>query len=415
MRERRKKAGGHAASGLPPLSAEGAAALQDQLARVAAALASDQDLQAILDLVTTQPQDLLWDLHLMAALGTLPHPVIPALLAALFGSSRDKGRRKALKRALHLLKTRGVPVPPELLPREEVSLVRPQGGAAPVAYVSPIFGRGERYVILEGPKEALAGNFLVARISDREGFRECHLLSLKSRQRQEFWDHFRQQGLGEWATVPPAYGVRLLAEAYEHNPQAESGSSRYVSLKERIYLHWGRPEEGPDLDILLPDLNPGDRSRFLEQSRRLMLDPLFQSWLPEMQELTIWLNKLQEVQDSPLVLTEPQRQLRVEGVVDEAVAALYPPETRQYWSKRLLAMAYYLDLKGRGDEARAAQAAGEDLTAAERGPLSGENPFLHSLVWHALKLAWELGKKGQDAAASPGLVTPAPESLLIRR
>ena len=55
----------------------------------------------------------------MAALGNISHPAIPPLLAALFGEAPDKVRRKALKKALHLLKTRGVPVPGDLLPREE--------------------------------------------------------------------------------------------------------------------------------------------------------------------------------------------------------------------------------------------------------------------------------------------------------
>ena len=44
----------------------------------------------------------------MAALGALSHPAIPPLLAALFGQARDKVRRKALKKTLHRLKTRGV-------------------------------------------------------------------------------------------------------------------------------------------------------------------------------------------------------------------------------------------------------------------------------------------------------------------
>ena len=46
----------------------------------------------------------------MDALGDLSHPAIPPLLAALFGEARDKVRRKALKKTLHRLKTRGVPL-----------------------------------------------------------------------------------------------------------------------------------------------------------------------------------------------------------------------------------------------------------------------------------------------------------------
>ena len=91
----------------------------------------------------------------MAALGALSHPAIPPLLAALFGEARDKVRRKALKKTLHRLKTRGVAFADDLLPREEASFGAPRPGAAKV-FVSPIFGDGESYVILEGPRRSWA-------------------------------------------------------------------------------------------------------------------------------------------------------------------------------------------------------------------------------------------------------------------
>ena len=241
MTGRRKKAAGPEAYGLPPLAPKAAAALKEQVAQVAAALTSGQDLETLKELVAPQPQDPAWDLHLLAALGNLAHPNLPPLLAAWFGHSQDKTRQKALKRTLHLLRTRGVPVPPELFPRQEARPLKPAPGPPPLAYVFPVFGNGERYLVLEAPKEILGGNLLVARLSDEKGFRECHLLSLNKQQRQEFWDHFRNQGLKEWAAAPPAYAVRQLDKAYDLEPNA-SGASRYGSLKESIFAHWGRPE-----------------------------------------------------------------------------------------------------------------------------------------------------------------------------
>ncbi len=414
MTGRRKRVAGPEAQGLPPLAPEAAAALKAQVAQVAAALNSGQDLETLKKLVAPQPQDPAWDLHLLAALGNLAHPNLPPLLAALFGAVQDKTRRKALKKTLHLLKTRGVPVPAELLPRQEPRPLKPAPGPAPLAYAFPFFGNGERYLVLEGSKEILGGNLLVARLSDEKGFRECHLLSLNRRQRQEFWDHFRNEGLEEWATAPAAYVVRQLDEAYDLDPGGP-GASRYGSLKERIYAHWGRPEAAPDPEHLLPNLSPTDGSRFLDQSRRLALDHLFLSWLPSMEEITPWLDKIKEVQDSPLVLSEQQQQVRLDGVVEEATAALYPPETRKYWRRRLWHLAYFLDLKGRPEDGRAAQAAAEALAESEKGPLTGENPFLKALVQHSLMLAWEFQKKGQEPQAAPGLLAPASESLIIRR
>jgi hypothetical protein len=412
---RQRKGTGALASALPPLPAEAAAALQDLTARAAAGLEEGQDPESLRLMLGATTGDLDWDLHLIAALGGLAHPGVPELLAALFGVNPDKPRRKALKRALHLLKTRGVPVPEDLLPREGAVSLRTPGRGPALAYISQVLGNGGRYVILEGPKEVLGGNFLVSLVSDQEGIQECHLLSIKSRQRQEFWDHFREQGLAEWATPPPAYAVRLLEETNDLKPDAE-GASRYRSLKPRIFQEWGRPEEAPELEALLPPLNPGEQSRLRDQSRELARHPLFLSWLPGPEELAPWLNKLREVQQSPLVLSDQQRQARMGDVVDEAVLALYPPETRERWRHRLLDMTYFLDLRGQGPEGRLAQAAAQDLARGSRGPLAGENPFLQALVWEALKMALEFLEQTQkEAASSSPLLAPFADPLLIRR
>jgi len=400
------------ASGLPPLAADAAAALQDLAAQLAAALKEGQDLETLKEMTAGKIGDQSFDLHLIKALSSLTHPAVPGLLVGLFGAGADKPRRKALKRTLHLLQTRGVPVAADLLPREEAAPLKAPGRGQ--AYISQVLGNGERYVILEGPKEALGGNFLVTRLSDQEGIQECHVLSLKSRQRQEFWDHFRQQGLTEWATPPAAYAVRLLEEADGLQPGAEGGS-RYRSLKPRIWQEWGRPEDAPDLAALLPPLDTPEQSRLLDQAKNLVEHPLFHSWMPGLDELAPWLNKIREIQESPLVLSEPQRQARVDDVVAEAVRALYPPESRDLWRGRLLAMAYFLDLRGQEPEARLAQAAAQDLAAPTRGPLAGENPFLQGLVWQSLRLAWEFLEKTQKEASSSPLLAPPTDSLLIRR
>jgi hypothetical protein len=398
--------------GLPPLAPEAAARLRAQVAQVAAALAAGQELDAIRELATPAPQDPVWDQHLMAELARLAHPALPPLLAAWFGSAQDKVRRKALKKSLHILQTRGVAVPGDLLPREEPGIGAARSGLFK-AQVSALFGLGLGYVVLEGPTAILGGNLLASRISDQEGFLECHLLHLKPRQVTEFWDNFRQQGLAEWCAPPPAFAVGLLEEAYARNPQAE-GASRYGALRDKICKHWGAPDQVPPLAEVLPPVDPAEVSRLLVQSRELAQQPLFQAWIPGPEEIQPWLEKLQEVRGSRLVLTEQQKQVRADAVLDEATRALYPPATRPDWRRRLLFMAYFLELTSRREEARLAQAAAADLASPERGALAGENPFLKGLVQRSLQLAWSL-KKSQETPAPSGLVTPPTESLIVPR
>ncbi|RJR42613.1 MAG: hypothetical protein C4567_07070 [Deltaproteobacteria bacterium] len=411
---RKKKGTGAEAAAPPQLSADAAAALQDLTARLAAALEEGRDQEGLKEMAAGTTGDLAWDLSLMAALGRLAYPGTPGLLAALFGTEADKVRRKALKRALHLLKTKGVPVPEDLLPRGEAVPQRAPGRGQALAHISQILGNGDRYVILEGPKEVLGGNFLVSLVNDAEGIKECHLLSVRPREQKEFWDHFITQGMVELAAAPPAYAVRLLEEAEALKPDAE-GVNRYRSLRPKIWQEWGRPEDAADLETLLPPLPPGEQSRLADQSRELALHPLFLTWLPGPEEITGWLERLREVQESPLVLTDQQRQARVNDLVDEAVRGLYPSETRDLWRRRLLDTAYFLDLKGHGPEARMAQAAALDLAPGARGPLAGESPFLKALVWETLTLTLkQLEEEKKEEQSSLLLGSPTAPGLIRR-
>ena len=268
MKDRHKKtrrAGAH----LPPLAPEDAHALQERLARLQEALTARTDPETLQNTISPRPDDLAWDLHLIQGLGKIPHAGIPGLLAALFGPSPDKERFKAIKKALHALKTRGITVPTELFSREEAGGPGAPGAEALQAQVSSIFGKGERYVILEGPREILGGSLLVARLNDQHGIRECHLLTLKRKQREEFWQQFHNQGLDAWAEVPPLYVLRLLEEALALTPDGEPSRDAYLPLRETLWRHLGRPEDAPALEEVLPPLTPGERGGYLELSRKL--------------------------------------------------------------------------------------------------------------------------------------------------
>ena len=94
------------------------------------------------------------------------------------------------------------------------------------------------------------------------------------------------------------------------------------------------------------------------------------------------------------MLSDQQKLVRIDRVMDEVTRALYPLETRADWGRRLLTMAYYLNLEGRAEDSRAARAAAADLADPDRSALAGENPFLKGLVQYAMRLAWEVQQPG---------------------
>lgn len=407
MKDRKKKTRRETA-GLTPLNPELAAALEEQVARLKAALAAEENLENLREAVVPCPDDLLWDLHLLRELAQIPHKAIPPLLAALFAQSADKVRRKALKRALHTLKTKGVPVPPDLLPREEAVQVTPASTLAPAftAYLSPIYRDGERYVILEGPREILKGNFLVARVSDQTGLRECHVLLLSRKQRHKIWEEFRADGLKDWVECPPAYALRLLEEALALTPDGEPTREEYLPLREPLWRHLGRPEKAPTLESLLPPLDPGKSGLTPEEARRLAADPLFLPWRPTVSEIEPWFDKLEEIHHSPLILADHQKRQREADLLEAATRSCFPPGTRPRWARRLLEMAYFLHINGRPEETQLLMLAAQDLLAGEPSPLKGENLFLLELTRQSLWLLMDFREKKTEAETSSILAPP---------
>jgi hypothetical protein len=406
MKDRQRKTR-RAAAAPPPLAPDRAAALEKQLARLREALAAGAEPEQLRDLVTLEPADLDWDLHLLRELAKIPHAAIPTLLAALFGQSPDKERRKALKRALHVLKTRGLPVPDDLLPREGLTSPTSPEASAVSAHMSPVQGHGEYYVILEGPREILgSGTILVSRVSDTDGLRLCLPLSMNKKRREDFWREFPSEGNNGVVPVPPAYALSLLEEALALTPDGEPQRDEYLPLRENLWRHLGRPDEAPTLDDLLPPLDPAERHRALEDSRTLARDELLLSWLPDLEEIKPWLEKLEALKDSPLVLTESQQAMRQDSGIDEATAALFPSADRPRWGRRLLKMAYFFHLKEQTEKVRAAQAAAAVLMSADPSPLAGENPFLRELVIYALLMAEEYLKQEKPQAEPSSLIIP---------
>ncbi len=394
---------------LPPLSPEAAARLAALTEEVRRGLEVGLPVEELLARVGAPEPDPGWPEHLIAALAELRHPGVPPLLAALFGGEADPRIRKALKKALHRLKTRGIPVPADLPPAPDAA-PRPAPAPEVAARVTPIFGPGERFLVLEGSRAVLGGTVVVARLSDTAGIVEFHNLAANRAQRQELRDSLAQQGLSEWAEAPPAYAVRLLEEAYALNPEA-AAAAEYAAIRDRLWRRLGRPEEAPDPETAMPAVSDRELAPALDEARELARHPWFHSWLPEPSRLAPWLAKLMEAETSPLILAEHQKQARREAILEEAVRELFPPTSRELLRRRLLHQAYYCHLRQLGREARALKAAAQDLALPQKSPLLGESPFLLALVHAALRRARE-----SQAPPSPGLVAPpAGSPLLVRK
>jgi hypothetical protein len=384
-------------AGLSPAPREALAPLLTQVYQAVLQGAAPEQLLELLAANPLPGPDV--ELALLEALARLAHPSIPALLAALVGRAPDKARWKALKKALHHLKAQGVEVPPDLFQPEASPVVRPLlSGASIKAYLGRTEGNGSRLVILHLPRQGQSYNLFLALCNDAEGLTDAYAVFLSNKDTKTYLDSTRQDIPGELVEAPPAYAFKILEDSYQANPDPSSEAvAAYVRARSTLQGRLGQVP-APDRHTLLPPLD--QRDQYLEQASNLAMEEDFLSWHFNPEELAPWLEKIHQIENSPLVLSSDQKVARIERTVAEAVKELFPPERRRLLSRRLLEMAYYLDRTGRPHLARQAQAAGEDLER-ERSLLERENPFLLGLLMFPLRGMYDQEKEPK---------TPPPEA-----
>ncbi|MDD3581298.1 MAG: hypothetical protein PHW74_09785 [Desulfobacca sp.] len=396
------------------LDADSQAALAELLGKVKQALAAGQGSEAILEILASQPPgQLAWDLALIDHLARIAHPALPEVLPRHFGPGLDKLRHKALKKAFHVWKSRQVPVPVLMPPKDTTSIRLPDTGPSE-GYLSIIEGSGSRMVVLYLAKSGLDFNVVHALINDQQGLKDFFTLSLSKKRRKELLAEYSQQEVGKLVSVPPAYAMKLIEAAYSHNADRDlEGPTIYRRVREQLLARIDLTT-APELEDLLPSIEDSELDSYLVKSRDLVLDEAFQSWMPSSEDLAIWLQKVHEVYDSPLVLSEDQTKNRVDAVIDQAVGELFPLDQRPLLSRRLLEMAYFLDCSGKPEIARQAQAAGIDLVR-RRVALQGESPFLLGLVLHPMSAIVNYLNELREAAAQAEVVTPPSEPLITTK
>ncbi|MBM4287807.1 MAG: hypothetical protein FJ135_06615 [Deltaproteobacteria bacterium] len=379
--------------------------LSPLLQQVQQALSSGRDEGEIVDILAAQPvPEPKGELLLLEALVRLAHPLLPEIVHTHFSRPEDRNRQKALKKAYHYLKAQGVAIPAHLTAPTEEAVVRPLPGETAVkGYMSRIEGNGSRMVILQISRLGQPFNLFMALVNDVEGIKDAYDLLLGLKEVKKYLEETRENMPGELVEFPAPFLFQMIEDAYQLNPDPSSkGVAAFLRVRGILKNRFGQ-EKASDILELLPVLE--DRETYLEQSKELVLEEDFFSWQCHPHALRPWLEKLQGINDSPLVLSKEQKIARIAQTVEDACHQTFTPEKRKLFSRRLLEMAYYLDQTERPHLARMAQAAGEDLLRL-RSSLEPENPFLFGLLMVPLRIMYALAEEEMEE-------TPETEKRII--
>ena len=138
-----------------------------------------------------------------------------------------------------------------------------------------------------------------------------------------------------------------------------------------------------------------------ETSEKLLEEPEFRTWFVEKDLLEPYLERLQETEQSRIVLNPMQKEERFRSIVREAVEGIFlGAETRAVFEGRFEDAALHLHVSGQEEKAKEVFGVALAIRCGDLGSLGV--PLLEGLVMRSLGL--HKAQEKQEAAEEPSLI-----------
>ena len=317
------------------------------------------------------------DEEIVEHLSAIPHPVTARMLRRMIDISEGKRLRKMIKRSLYRFKTQEISI--EEIPNHQgKSILRPLQTEPPRGYGSPIDSVGQRFLLLVLPHAGRGMTVMESVVSDIRGLIDFLGEEMTRKGYRNFFEEIQRKNSFPLSEMEASYVGFLFTKAYQLTlERKETPPPHYLQLKseiEGVKKEFDRPLIYAMLETeeILGD------DRILEKAGELLKTDVFSQWAIEEEEIRPYANAILEAGESKLVLSQIQKQARVQEIYQKALSDLFSEERRLLYKGRLEEMAYLLLCLGRQGEAKMALSVALDLEK----PLNPirPNPFLFQLI-----------------------------------
>ncbi|MFQ5743324.1 MAG: hypothetical protein ACE5HV_07020 [Acidobacteriota bacterium] len=343
------------------------------------------------------------DLQLLGWLGRQATREAAERLQQYIAAAPDRERLKHAKRALHQLKSRGIAVE-QAVSEEGQSSFSLDLDTDPLhqarAYITSVDGRGSRLVWILWPSARAGSRLLQAVVSDVEGFQEAELVSVTRKGFRAYLERFSSRPTLLVARVEVTLAARRLAAAAERTmagarkvPAAYEKWRHLASSAGFLDGDGSRPCPPRIYEWLDAEAVRG-RSDLLEASVGLLQKPAFSSWAVAGESIDRAVEEVRNSETSALVIDDEQRRAQMQRAIRSAVDAVFTPDTRRCYRRRLEVMAGMLWDEDRPEAAEAALAAAVGFTDID--DLFTDHPFARALVHRGVWISYE-ERRRQDA------------------
>ena len=350
-------------------------------------------------------------LAFVEALGSTRSPVAVKVLQILQKIPAEKPVRRALKTALYRLERQGLVKKEEQTESELRVLIPRPADRQTEAWASWPESQGERGMVLKLP-DAGRGYVMAIAVVNSEGvFHEFEAIQTTRKGVKALLDKMTGGVEGRLIEIPVEHFRFLMEEVAEmYQRQNHALPSGY----EPIHKYLASQVEAvsrPHVYDLLDEKEIVADPILLRTSDSLLEVQPFVTWrLPE-GLIQSFAEKIKELGESRLVISQSAQMERTAQINREAAAEIFTPELRQHYRRLLEETALLLHLTDRPQEAKRALAVAIDLEN-EIGLLTEDN-FILSLVTRSIASEVEPQVEGAEEQATRETTTES--GLIIPR
>jgi hypothetical protein len=283
----------------------------------------------------------------------------PLLLVDAAGLA--KVAKKALRRAHHRLRSRGVEIA-ETVTEKVVATIAKVEEALTGAVLTEIDPRGSRMVYLVEANPSGGTRIFEVMIDEERGIGGFEIYSASQGKVKRFLQGLMQREGRSAVDVAPDSARALIARAAAQQSATRSAPRGFSEWRSRITTF----AEGT--------LTPGQLAREalgasdaagVERAAELVRSRELGPWPPESPELQATAERIAELEKSELEVSEAARREQVDGILDAAVLVLYGEPLASHCAARFEEMAYVFWKWGREEDARACLAAADAFESSE--------------------------------------------------
>jgi hypothetical protein len=300
-----------------------------------------------------------------------PAPLLQVELGAL-----PKAAKKAVRRAQHRLRSRGVAVAEEGMTTVVATLGRVEDELS-MAALTPVDPRGARVAYLVEENPAGGARIFEVMFDDERGIVGFEVYTAARGKVRRFLRELTRRASLPAVEAPPDAVRSLVARVAGYQPPNRPAPRGFTEWRSRVTA---APESSATPGVLarqgLGEIDPGGVNRAAELIRRRELGP----WPPENPALQTAAEKIVEIEKSELIVSASARREQADRVIDAAIGDLFVEPFTSRCAERFEEMAYVYWKWDREDDARACLAAADAFASGAAAERPVERAMLEVLL-----------------------------------